>query len=118
VATDLRLPPLGKILVSGVGPKAHYHNAYLFHIGFVVAAAAPGQVFAPGAQIPAIVQIYQTPIYGAEIGSTGGLFDVLLGMDVISSGQLVVGNQLFSFSWRKAMLAGGLYKKSGLRISN
>jgi hypothetical protein len=99
VITQLGLIPLGKMLISGVGPQAHYHNAYLFHVAFVTAVLQPGQTYAPGAQVPAVVNIMGDPIYGAEISSTGGHFDVLLGMDVISTGSLVVGNGIFSFAW-------------------
>jgi Aspartyl protease len=97
VISALNLPPLGKILISGVGPSAHYHNAYLFHVAFVMAIA--GAVPSSAGQVSAVINVLQTPIYGAEIPSTGGQFDVLLGMDVISGGQLVVGNGVFSFAW-------------------
>lgn len=99
VINSLGLIPLGKILISGVGPTAHYHNGYMFHVGFVTPVTTPGQVLAPGATVPALVNVLKNPVYGAEISSTGGLFDVLLGMDVISAGLLVVGANIFSFSW-------------------
>lgn len=103
VVNTLNLLPVGKILISGVGPSAHYHNGYLFHVGFI------GGVFPPGianstpmpSHVQAIVNIHRNPIYGAEISldATGGMFDVLLGMDVISDGLLVVGKNLFSWSY-------------------
>lgn len=99
VINILGLSPLGKILVSGVGPTAHYHNGFLFHVAFVTPVIAPGQIIAPGAPVPAIVNTLAAPVYGAEIPSTGGLFDVLLGMDVIATGTLIVGPGVFSFSY-------------------
>ena len=57
----------------------------------------PGQTLTPGVPIQAMVNILQNPIHGGEITSTGGLFDVLLGMDVISSGNLIVGPGIYSF---------------------
>lgn len=95
----LGLNPLGKVLISGVGPTAHYHNAFLFYVAFVIAFLQPGQTLVVGTSVAAQVSINLNPIFGAEIPSTGGLFDVLLGMDVISTGQLVVGNGIYSFSF-------------------
>jgi hypothetical protein len=95
---QLGLLPLGKILISGVGPTAHYHNGFLFYVAFIVPVIVPGQVVVPGTPVPALVNA-TGPIYGAEISSTGGLFDVLLGMDIIASGTLIVGPGVFSFSY-------------------
>jgi hypothetical protein len=101
VINTLGLPPLGKILIGGVGPQSHYHNAYLFYVAFVMAMLQPGQTIAPSQQVQAVVNVANTPIYGAEIplSSTGGQFDVLLGMDILSTGCLIVGNGIYSFSW-------------------
>jgi hypothetical protein len=101
VINTLGLRPLGKILISGVGPQATYHNSFLFHVAFTMAVLSPGQVVAPGSLIPAIIHVNRNVIYGAEITSTGGRFDVLLGMDVISIGSLVVqgGDWSYSFSF-------------------
>jgi hypothetical protein len=100
VINTLGLQPRGKILVSGVGPKAHYHNGYLFHVAFVVPLAPPTQAMRAGTlNVPALINIQKDPIYGAEIPSTGGLFDVLLGMDILTTGLLVVQNGQFSFSY-------------------
>lgn len=99
VINKLSLKPRGKILVSGVGPHAHYHNGYLFHVAFVAPMLAPGQVLQTGSVVQALINIQKDVIFGAEIPSTGGLFDVLLGMDILSSGLLVVQNGQFSFSY-------------------
>ena len=99
VVTSLNLTPRGKILVSGVGPTAHYHNGYLFHVAFVAPMLQPGQVLQAGAHIQALINIQKDVIFGAEIPSTGGLFDVLLGMDVLSTGLLVVQHGQFSFAY-------------------
>jgi hypothetical protein len=99
VISTLGLSPLGKMLISGVGPRAHYHDAFLFQVAFVIPIISPGQVVVPGAQIPAMIHVNRNVIYGAEITSTGGRFDVLLGMDVLSSGTLIVqGNGTYTWS--------------------
>jgi hypothetical protein len=100
VINTLNLRPLGKILISGVGPTAHFHNGYLFHVAFVAAVILPGQVLVPGSVVQSLVNILRDPVYGAEIPSSGEAFDVLLGMDIISTGSLVVqGNGTYSFSY-------------------
>src|SRR5258708_6230316 len=98
VVNTLGLLPVGKILISGVGPTAHYHNGYLFAVAFITAVFTPGQILAPGTSVPALVSA-QGPVYGAEISSTGGLFDVLLGMDIIATGTLIVGPSIFSYAY-------------------
>jgi hypothetical protein len=99
VINTLGLSPVGKILISGVGPQAHYHNGYLFQVAFVIPVLPPGQAPAPGASIPALIHVNRNVIYGAEITSTGGRFDVLLGMDILSSGTLIVqGNGTYTWS--------------------
>jgi hypothetical protein len=45
VVQRLNLTPRGKILVSGVGPTAHYHNGYFFHVAFIVPSFPLGQQF-------------------------------------------------------------------------
>ena len=91
VAAAAGLKPIGKVPIQGVG-GLHYHNNYLFHIGFVLAdqgrngAVEGGRLF-----------LLDTPIQGAEFASGGG-FDVLLGMDIIGIGSLSVeGSGTFSF---------------------
>ena len=60
----------------------------------------PAQAVQGGTPIvPALINVQKEPIYGAEISSTGGLFDVLLGMDVVTKGLLVVQSGQFSFSY-------------------
>lgn len=99
VVTTLGMKSVGKIGIQGVGPNVHYHNGYLFHVAFVIALVTPGQIVSPGQQVNAVIYMQPTPIYGAEITSTGGVFDVLLGMDVIGTGSLKIeGNGTFSFS--------------------
>ena len=98
VVARLGLSAIGKVGVHGVGPNVTYHNAYLFHVAFVVPFVLPGQAVAPGLQVQAVVHVWPSPIYGGEITTTG--FDVLLGMDVLSIGSLKVeGNGSFSFSF-------------------
>lgn len=99
VVSTLGLSPVGKILISGVGPQAHYHNGYLFQVAFVVPVTSSAQAAPPGAMAPAMIHVNRNIIYGAEITSTGGRFDVLLGMDVLSGGTLIVqGNGTYTWS--------------------
>jgi hypothetical protein len=94
VVNALGLPPQGQIPVQGVGPNITYHNGYLFHVAFTL----PLQVVAPG-QMQVAVFIHPSVIYGAELSVPGG-FDVLLGMDILSSGSLKIegsGHASFSF---------------------
>lgn len=100
VANTLNLQPQGKIPIQGVGPAMTYHNSYLFHVAFTVPAQMPGQVTqTPGSPMQLLVFINPITIYGGELTITSG-FDVLLGMDIISSGSLKIeGNGHFSFSF-------------------
>lgn len=99
VVSTVGLVPIGKIAVQGVGPSVAYHNAYAFHVAFIVAFTVPGQMVTPGAAVSTAVHFNLTPIHGAEIPSTLG-FDVLLGMDVLATGSLKIeGNGTFSFSF-------------------
>jgi hypothetical protein len=100
VAQTVGLSPIGQMPVQGVGHTITYHNAYLFHVCFVMPATTLGQPMLPGSTVNSIIFVLPTPIYGAEITSTGGAFDVLLGMDVISTGSLVVeGIGRYSFAF-------------------
>jgi hypothetical protein len=100
VAQAVGLSPIGQMPIQGVGHNVTYHNAYLFHVCFVMAATTIGQPIPPGTNVNSIIFVLPKPIYGAEITSTGGAFDVLLGMDVISTGSLIVeGIGRFSFSF-------------------
>jgi hypothetical protein len=99
VVSALNMSPVGQQRIQGVGPTANYHNAYLFHVSFIVPALIPGAFLPSGPYGGGVVYINPNAIYGAEITSTGGVFDVLLGMDVISGGSLKIeGNGTFSFS--------------------
>jgi hypothetical protein len=100
VANTLGLTPIGQIPIQGVGPAVTYHNAYLFHVAFVIPLLHMGQPIAAGGGVGTMIFIHPPPIHGGEITSTGGQFDVLLGMDVISTGSLAVeGIGTFSFSF-------------------
>jgi hypothetical protein len=89
VAIQLNLPVLGKVQVQGIGPHVTHHNAYLFHVAFVIPIISPGQVIAPGSTVQAVAHVLPNPILGGEI-TASGYFDVLLGMDVIAAGSLKV----------------------------
>jgi hypothetical protein len=100
VANLVGLTPIGQIPIQGVGHTMTYHNAYLFHVAFVVALGHIGQPVPAGGGTDTMIFMQPHPICGGEITSSGDHFDVLLGMDVISTGSLTVeGNGTFSFSF-------------------
>jgi hypothetical protein len=104
LATILQLQPIGKVPVHGVAGIVH-HNSYLFSIGFPF-MLAPGVPPPPGIQaepgtVTTQLHLLDKVLQGCEFdGGAAPRFDVLLGMDVISTGSLVVqGNATFSFSF-------------------
>jgi hypothetical protein len=107
LATRLNLQPIGKVPIHGVSGVAH-HNNYLFYVGFPFAFApgvlppsgAPGLPQPAQGQVQGQVFILDKVIQGCEliVAPTAG-FEVLLGMDVISSGSLVVQGGNGTFSW-------------------
>ena len=101
VVNRVGLKPRGQIPIQGVGPNVTYHNAYLFHVAFtlpITGPAAQGMTLSAG-QVPVLVCINPTQIYGAELPVAVG-FDILLGMDILSSGSLKIeGSGHFSFSF-------------------
>jgi len=100
VVSALGLVSVGKMQVQGVGPNASYHNAYIFHVAFLLPVIAPGQAPVPGTMIQVQVHCLAAPIYGAELPIPNANFDVLLGMDVLATGSLKIeGNGSFSFSF-------------------
>jgi hypothetical protein len=88
------------VAIQGVS-GAKYHNNYLFYIGFIVYSAPIGLTNTDvSQQFQQELHMLPTPIQGAEFDAGGHGFDVLLGMDVISSGSLNVGgNGTFSWAW-------------------
>jgi hypothetical protein len=101
VVNALSLVPRGQISVQGVGHNVTYHNGYLFHVAFTLPLLGPvaqGMTVPPG-QAALLICVHPTPIYGAELPAAVGL-DVLLGMDILSSGSLKIeGNGQYSFSF-------------------
>ncbi|MFI4987321.1 MAG: aspartyl protease family protein [Alphaproteobacteria bacterium] len=104
LATQLHLQPIGKVPIHGVG-GVQIHNSYLFMVGFPFAlppGAPPAQGLPPPApgEMQAQVHVLQKVIQGCEFHGGAANFEVILGMDVISTGSLVVqGNRTFSFSF-------------------
>jgi Ni,Fe-hydrogenase III small subunit len=101
-ANRAQLSPVGKIPIHGVGGTVH-QNSYLFHLGFPL--ALPPGVLIPGVPAPSPGQqaiqlsVLEKVIQGCEFHAPPN-FEVLLGMDVISTGTLVVqGDGNFSFSF-------------------
>ena len=99
VVSTLGLTSVGLVSVLGAGHNVTQHNSYLFHVAFVIPIVPPGATIVPGTLVRTMIFVLANPIHGAEITSTSGLFDVLLGMDVISGGSLKIeGNGTYSFS--------------------
>lgn len=95
VVTRLSLNPIGKIPVRSAGGTVVHHDGYLFNVAFIVTNPTIG-----GQIGGSLLYTLGKPIWGPEIRSTGGSFDVLMGMDVISSGSLKIeGDGTFSWSW-------------------
>jgi len=101
-ANNAGLFPIGKIPIHGVGGLVN-QNSYLFHVAFPI--AMPPGLALPGSAAPAMgqqqvqIHILDRIIQGCEFHAPSN-FEVLLGMDVISTGTLVVqGDGGFSFSF-------------------
>jgi hypothetical protein len=95
VVARLNLNPIGKIPVRSAGGIVVHHDGYLFYVGFVVQNQPLG-----GLTAGSVLYTLGKPIWGGEIPATGGSFDVLMGMDIISSGSLKIeGDGTFSWSW-------------------
>jgi hypothetical protein len=102
VVSALNMQPIGKTPVHGVGGIQH-HNSYLFSVAFPF-ALPPGMSIPNAPSLPPGQQLLQLHILNKVIQGTefhsGIGFDILLGMDVLSTGSLVVqGNGAFSFSF-------------------
>ncbi len=100
VADELGLVSSGSFSIMGVS-GASVHEFYVFHVGFVIAlpntdspeTKNPPQDFAD-------THINNRIIDGAELILPDSGFDVLLGMDILSTGSLAIeGNGTFSFSF-------------------
>jgi hypothetical protein len=104
LATQLQMQPVGIIQIHGVGGLQN-HNSHLFLVGFPFAfppgAPLPAGHPPPAAgQMPVQLHVLQKVIQGCAFQGGAASFQVLLGMDVISTGSLVVqGNGTFSFSF-------------------
>jgi hypothetical protein len=57
VIQALNLTPRGRILISGVGPTANYHDGYLFHVAFVAPIVPAGGITGQGRAVAAPVPI-------------------------------------------------------------
>jgi hypothetical protein len=103
LAAHLQMQPIGIVQIHGVAGLQD-HNSHLFRVAFPF-AIPPGMPTpmlppsSPGAT-PVQLHILETVIQGCEFNAGKAPFQVLLGMDVISTGSLVVqGNGTFSFSF-------------------
>ena len=104
LATILNFQPIGKVPVHGVAGIVH-HNSYLFLIAFPF-NLPPNVTLSPGVQpsagnVATQLHVLDKVLQGCEFdGGSSARFDVLLGMDVISTGSLVVqGNGTYSFAF-------------------
>jgi hypothetical protein len=100
----LGLQPVGKVQVHGVAGIAE-HNSYLFKIGFPF-MFAPNIPLPPDlpppqpGELPSTLHTLEVVLQGSEFDATNANFDILLGMDVISTGCLVVsGNGTYGLSF-------------------
>jgi hypothetical protein len=103
LAARLQMQPVGRVSLQGIGGVQH-HNSHLFMVAFpfLLPLAAPASVSLPPVPGHASLQLHvlQRIIQGCEFQGGNASFEVILGMDVISTGSLVVqGNQTFSFSF-------------------
>ncbi len=105
VADELGLPSAGVRPVNGVSGSS-IHQFYTFHVGFVMTAPDAGlfEIDSPETKNPpqdfADTHINNRIIEGAELIMPDSGFDVLLGMDILSTGSLAIeGNGTFSFSF-------------------
>jgi hypothetical protein len=105
LAAQLQLPPVGIMPIHGVGGVQH-HNSHLFMVGFPFAvppgAPLPANLPPPAPGQTAIqLHVLLNVIQGCAFQGGNAPFQVILGMDVLSSGSLVVqgGNRTFSFSF-------------------
>jgi predicted aspartyl protease len=95
VASEVGLLPVGKVPIMGVSGQS-YHNNYLFHVGFTISLENPENTN----ELQVEAHISAAQIQGAELVIPGGEFDVLLGMDILSTGSLAMeGGGTFSFSF-------------------
>ena len=93
VASAVGLRPHGRTTVVGVAGLST-QNSYIFRLGF--SADRPEN---QSLQAVEAMYLLKADILGAQIETTGD-YDVLLGMDVLSTGQLVVnGSGTFSFAF-------------------
>ena len=105
VADELGLPSAGMRLVNGVS-GARVHQFYTFHVGFVMTAPDTGFSETDPPETKKSLQDFSDThinnriIRGAELITPDSGFDVLLGMDILSTGSLAIeGNGTFSFSF-------------------
>ncbi|MBM3557258.1 MAG: hypothetical protein FJX47_17090 [Alphaproteobacteria bacterium] len=97
-AAKVGLLPGGKLRMSAANGAA-YRNYYLFHVGFLLKVDLPQQDGANSISHQWHIHAVPALIQGAEFNAGPG-FDVLLGMDMISIGNLIVGsNGQYSWSW-------------------
>jgi hypothetical protein len=105
LAAQLQLQPVGIMPMHGFGGVQH-HNSHLFIVGFPfpIPPGAPVPVGhpPPGPGQTAIqLHVLNRVIQGCAFPGGNAPFQVILGMDVLSTGSLVVqgGNGTFSFSF-------------------
>jgi len=101
VVAKIGLVPIGKMPFGGISGE-RWHNAYLFHVGFAGHPVPLSVVQVPDPDLDAKwakVHVYKPVIKGGELPDGTG-FDVLLGMDVISTGRLEIDRSGdFSFTF-------------------
>ncbi len=100
VVREMNLLPVTKMEIAGVS-GIQYHNAYLFFVGFAGDRVPLSSVQVPDPDPDATwikIHLCTKLVQGGELADNGS-FDVLLGMDIISTGTLVLDGTLSSFSF-------------------
>lgn len=86
VVEELGLAPVGSRPITHAGGADEFY-AYYFKLGFLKDANDPG-----------IMEVYDAPVEGFRLPENNRLFEVIIGMDVISRGRLVIDNNKFQLS--------------------
>lgn len=97
-AVKAGLKPIGKVPIQGVS-GVQMHNNYLFYIGFAMSGPTADESLAVAGRKAVELHVLPTAVEGAELNKGDFDFDLLLGMDVLRTGQLIVTRDSFCWAW-------------------
>jgi hypothetical protein len=106
VVAALNLLPVGRLPLATIGREVMWPWAHLFHVGFVVTQLTRPNYPTPPDDATKFysVHVNKAVIRGGEMPDETG-FDVLLGMDIITTGRLEVApGGDFSFTFNESWL--------------